>query len=258
MPEQPGLLVSGLMCQSVLFFLSLVRLMRGGGAYCGLALQAHLQAIQARGFEATPPIAPSIQQASRSRNRHRGHTQSDTQTFPQRQDVARRAPGVFLGGEAEEDPARPNRTMHGRPPTLGRQLSSADKAFPHKVRRALESGMLEYIPLDLLMDDACRHAAREPPMPESAFVISNGKLRLPNASFDVSKESKLSFDEWVGAGANLVVAMHKHLCADGDRGAGGPIALKIADLFEGHFKYLKNLPDARVQFDIVFDYDRRL
>lgn len=148
--------------------------------------------------------------------------------------------------------------MHRHPPTLSQQLSSADNVFLHKVQKALEAEMLEYIPLDLLTDEACRHMAREPPMPESAFVISNRKLRLPNASFNVSKESKLFFDEWISAGANLVAAICKNLHADGDCGAGGPIALEIADFFEGHFKYLKNLPDVKMQFDVVFDYNRRL
>lgn len=178
-----------------------------------------------------------------------------TRPFPRFGDAPHPAPGLLLGGDTE---ARTTRTMHGRPPVVGRQLSLADKVFPYKVKRALEAGMLEYIPLDLLTDEACRRAAREPPAPESAFVISNGKLHLPNTSFDVSKESKLGFDDWVGASTNFVAAMRKHLRADGDSGAGGPVALEIAASFEGHFNYLKNLPDARIQFEVVFDYDRRL
>lgn len=52
--------------------------------------------------------------------------------------------------------------------------------------------------------------------------------------------------------------MCKHLHAEGDHGAGGPIVLKIAKSFERHFNYLKNLPDTKVQFDVIFDYNQRL
>ncbi|KAG6887465.1 hypothetical protein C0992_012183 [Termitomyces sp. T32_za158] len=137
-------------------------------------------------------------------------------------------PGIFLGNASEalrlprlprvhdSPPSHPHpvRSLHGLPPTVSVQLSAADKVYPHRVRRSLESGMLEYIPLDLLTDEACRKAAREPPAPESAFVISNGKLRLPNSTFDSSKKGKLSFDDWCGAAENLVEAMRKHLRAD--------------------------------------------
>lgn len=230
-----------------------------------IALQTHLLAIQEQGFQTTRPAHGSGAESwdrslvrSRAGDRQTRNRDPTMPAFPRFNEDPIRALGIFLGAEADSEATRPNRTMHGRPPTIGRQLSSADKVFPHKVKRVLEAGMLEYIPLDLLTDDACRRAAREPPAPESAFVISNGKLRLPNASFNVLKESKLSFDEWVGAGANLVAAMRKHLRAEGDQGVGGPFALEIADSFEGHFKYLKNLPDAKVQFEVVFDYNRRL
>ena len=49
--------------------------------------------------------------------------------------------------------------------------------------------------LDLLMDDACWKAATEPPVSESTFVIANGKLWLPNASFNTLKEIKLTYHE---------------------------------------------------------------
>lgn len=106
-----------------------------------------------------------------------------------------RPSGIFLEDPVEERAGRPSCTMHGRPPAVGHQLSLADKVFFHKVKRALEVGMLKYIPLDLLTDDAYCRAAREPPPPKSAFFISNGKLCLLNASFDVAKKSKLSFDD---------------------------------------------------------------
>ncbi|KAG6875774.1 hypothetical protein C0992_002439 [Termitomyces sp. T32_za158] len=97
-----------------------------------------------------------------------------------------RAPGILLqdspGGSQSDATHRPARVFHGLPPEVGRMLSAADKL-----------------------------AAHEPPPPESAFVISNGKLRLPVASFDTLKEDKLSFDEWCGASDNLVEAMRKHL-----------------------------------------------
>lgn len=118
--------------------------------------------------------------------------------------------------------------------------------------------MLEYIPLDLLTDKACRHATWEPPPPESSFVIANGKLRLPNVSFDTSKESNLSFDDWSAASDNLIGAMHVHLCMDSDAGSGGPIANVIADSFATHFKQLKSRPNTHIKFSIIMDYDRRL
>lgn len=40
-------------------------------------------------------------------------------------------------------------------PAVSWLLSSADKVYPHKVVQALEQGMLEYIPLDLLTDEVC-------------------------------------------------------------------------------------------------------
>lgn len=79
------------------------------------------------------------------------------------------APGLLLQdefhGEAVPDLAdRPCCTFHGLPPDVGRMLSAADKVFPQKVIQVLESGMLEYIPLNLLTDDACHQAAHEPPL----------------------------------------------------------------------------------------------
>lgn len=118
--------------------------------------------------------------------------------------------------------------------------------------------MLEYIPLDLLTDEACHHAIREPSPPESSFVIANGKFHLANASFDTSKESKLSFDNWLATSDNFVGTMHVHLWAGSDEGSGGQVANAIADSFATHFKRLKSHPNAWVEFNIIIDYDQRL
>lgn len=172
-----------------------------------------------------------------------------------------RPPGILLsdamGHSDSTGTTIPPRALHGLPPDVGRLLSSTDKVYPRKVVRALEQGMFEYIPLDLLTDDACRRAMREP-LPELSFVISNGKLRLPNVSFDVSKESKLSFGEWAAASDNLVGAMRVHLYAGSDTGSGGPVANAIADCFAAHFKHLKSRPNARMEFNLILDYDQRL
>ncbi|KNZ76463.1 hypothetical protein J132_10438 [Termitomyces sp. J132] len=178
--------------------------------------------------------------------------------------VERLPPEIFLGDQVERTLGtsnalpKPTQSLHGLPPTLGRQLSAADKVFPHKVVRTLERGMLEYIPLDVLTDEACRNASREPPAPETSFVVSNGKWQLPGASFDVSKEGRLTFGEWCGAGENLVDAMRKNLRAEGEDRSGGPVAQAIAGTFASHFKRLRSLPNARVEFDVVLDYDRHL
>lgn len=118
--------------------------------------------------------------------------------------------------------------------------------------------MLEYIPLDLLTDKACQQVTQEPPPPDSFFVFANSKLHLPSASFDISKESKLSFNDWSAALDNLVGAMQVHLCAGSDGGSGSQVANAIADLFVAHFKWLKYCPNAWVKFNIIMDYDQRL
>ncbi|KAG6890152.1 hypothetical protein C0992_002957 [Termitomyces sp. T32_za158] len=173
-----------------------------------------------------------------------------------------RPPGILVGEGSmpvSEDTAPwATRTLHGLPPEVGRLLSAADKVFPYKVIRALEAGMLEYIPLNLLTDEACRLAAHKPPPAESAFVIANGKLRLPAASFDTSKEDKLTFDDWCGASDNFVEAMCKHLHAGDEPHSGGHVANVIADSFARHFRYLKNMNNARLLFPVVLHYDRRL
>ena len=102
----------------------------------------------------------------------------------------------------------------------------------------MDRGMLEYISLDLLRDGACHKAVREPPTPESTFVISNGKLQLSNTTFDTLKEWKLSFDDWCKAGKNLVDAMWKHLRVGDDPCPGGAITQTIVNSFHGHFKHL--------------------
>ncbi|KAG6889355.1 hypothetical protein C0992_005583 [Termitomyces sp. T32_za158] len=122
---------------------------------------------------------------------------------------------------------------------------------------SLEGGCSD-ISLNLLTDEACHLAAHELPPPKSAFVISNGKLRLLVASFNISKEDKLSFDEWCGASDNLVEAMHKHLWAGDELQSGGHVANVIVDLFAHHFKYLKNMNNMRLLFLVVLHYDRHL
>ena len=94
--------------------------------------------------------------------------------------------------------------------------------------------MLEYVPVDLLRDGACHKAAREPPTPESAFAISNGKLQLLNTTFDTLKEWKLSFDDWCKASKNLVDTMCKHLRAGDNPCPGGDITQAIVNSFHGH------------------------
>ncbi|KAG5352312.1 hypothetical protein J132_08667 [Termitomyces sp. J132] len=108
------------------------------------------------------------------------------------------------------------------------------------------------------MDEACCNATREPPASEMSFVVSNRKLWLPGASFDVLKEGKLTFEKWSGVGDNLVDAMRKHLWAEGEDCSGGPIAQAITGTFTFHFKCLCSLPNARVEFDVVLYYDCQL
>lgn len=90
-------------------------------------------------------------------------------------------------------------SLHSMLPEIGRLLSTSDKVYLHKVIKSLEQGMFEYILLDLMTNKACWKATRELPPPELSFVISNGKLQPPNASFNTSKESKLSFNNWCSA-----------------------------------------------------------
>ncbi|KAG6882492.1 hypothetical protein C0992_011526, partial [Termitomyces sp. T32_za158] len=89
-----------------------------------------------------------------------------------------RAPGVLIqdvGGETSIDgSSRQARVFHGLPPEVGRLLSAADKVFPQKVIRVLENGFFEYIPLNLLTDEACRLAAHEPPPPDSSYLFAGG------------------------------------------------------------------------------------
>ncbi|KAG5351427.1 hypothetical protein C0989_006502 [Termitomyces sp. Mn162] len=176
-------------------------------------------------------------------------------------------PGVLLGnidfGHGTAEPLfprvpRPTHSLHGLLPVVGHQLSAADKVFSWKVVHVLKKEMLEYIPLDQLTDEACHTAAHEPPVPESTFVMADGKLHLPNTSFNLSKEIKLTYKDWSAASDNLVDAMHKHLWAEGDNHSGGCIAQAIANSFAAHFKNLHNLPNARVEFDVVLDYDCHL
>ncbi|KAG6897693.1 hypothetical protein C0992_012162 [Termitomyces sp. T32_za158] len=158
---------------------------------------------------------------------------------------APRGPGIFLGEELDSSTVPGESFLPQRalcPASC--QLLAADKVFPQKVQCSLKNGMLKYIPLDLLTDEACRIAAHEPPAPELAFVIANGKLHLPNTTFDSSREGKLSFDDWSGASNNLVKAMQKHLRADSDGASGGPVAQEIANSFAGHFRHLKALPNS--------------
>ena len=84
------------------------------------------------------------------------------------------------------------------------------------------------------------------PVPESAFVIVNRKLWLPNTSFDTLKEIKLTYNEWCKASANIVDAMQRHLQAGDDLVLGGQVAQAIADCFQGHFKYLRSLPNCAI------------
>ncbi|KAG5719677.1 hypothetical protein E4T56_gene2054 [Termitomyces sp. T112] len=176
-------------------------------------------------------------------------------------------PGVLLGnidfGHGTAEPLfprvpRPTHSLHGLLPVVGHQLSAADKVFSWKVVHVLKKEMLEYIPLDQLTDEACHTAAHEPPVPESTFVMADGKLHLHNTSFNLSKEIKLTYKDWSAASDNLVDAMHKHLWAEGDNHSGGCIAQAIANSFAAHFKNLHNLPNARVEFDVVLDYDCHL
>lgn len=71
------------------------------------------------------------------------------------------SPGILVTDPSSQVPfnspgtSHPARMLHNLPPKIGRLLLSFDKVFPHKVVHALEQGMLEYIPLDLLTDKAC-------------------------------------------------------------------------------------------------------
>ncbi|KAG6887196.1 hypothetical protein C0992_000196 [Termitomyces sp. T32_za158] len=176
--------------------------------------------------------------------------------------LLKRAPSILLhDSPADSPPEAANHlahVFHELPLEVGRMLLAADKVFPHKVIHVLEGGMLEFIPLNLLTDKACCVATHKPPPPESDFVISNSKLRLPVASFDTSKEDKLSFDEWCGTSDNLVEAMHKHLHAGEELQSSGHIVNVIADPFARHFKYLKNMNNACLLFPVVLHYDCHL
>ncbi|KAG6875382.1 hypothetical protein C0992_004044, partial [Termitomyces sp. T32_za158] len=168
-------------------------------------------------------------------------------------------PGLFLGEDAgtRREPSPIRRVRHGRPPAIGRLLSAADKVFPRKVVVALEQRMLDYIPLDYLTDEACRRAARDTSALDSSLIVTNGRLR-PTSTFDASKEEKLSFDDWSAAADNFVEALRIHLRTEGYDRSGGPVANEIADSFAKHFRHLKHMPNARLRFSVVLDYDRRL
>lgn len=138
---------------------------------CTPALQEHLLAIQTCGFSVDPPVFPN-----------RGHPVSQAHSLPRagsdrfsawpadvgdhlappslhQNDLQARTPGIFLGEATETKVPHSAHTMHGWLPVVGHQLSAADRVFPHKVKHALEAGMLEYISLDLLTNEACCCAA---------------------------------------------------------------------------------------------------
>lgn len=52
--------------------------------------------------------------------------------------------------------------------------------------------------------------------------------------------------------------MRKHLRAGDEAHSGGHVTNVIADSFARHFKYLKNMNNARVLFPVIQHYDRRL
>ena len=151
----------------------------------------------------------------------------------------------------------PVRTCHGQPPAVGCMLLSADKVFPYKVVHMLEGGMLEYIPLDVLTNNACCLAMQEHVPSKQSLVVNRGKLKMHGATFN-TKEAKLSFEEWLCTTDNLVDAMHKHLCAGDDPYPKEEIAGEITDSFAAHFHHLKNLLNAQLQFNAILDYDHHL
>ncbi|KAG6878881.1 hypothetical protein C0992_006929 [Termitomyces sp. T32_za158] len=109
------------------------------------------------------------------------------------------APSVLMHGDPpEEAGARPFRMLHGLPPDIGHLLSAGDKIFPQKVVRILEMGMFEYIPLNVLTDDACRLAAHKPPPLDTEFILANGKLCILAVSLTQARRQRSPLTTDVG------------------------------------------------------------
>lgn len=68
--------------------------------------------------------------------------------------------------------------------------------------------------------------------------LEGGTITVKAATFNASKEWKVTALEWVKASNHYINLLHTHLWARGDSAPGGPATCDIADKWDTHFRHI--------------------
>ncbi|KAF8056654.1 hypothetical protein FPV67DRAFT_1456765 [Lyophyllum atratum] len=99
-----------------------------------------------------------------------------------------------------------------------------------RVIRILRDGWNDYIPLDVLTNDACRSATFAPSRHDDAAIALNqsGRLQVRASYIDASKEAEMTCFERMQAAHYFVEALPTHLLAGGNPSPGDYGAVAIS------------------------------
>jgi hypothetical protein len=116
-------------------------------------------------------------------------------------------------------------------------LNLNNLVLPAAIIQTLKAGWNEHIPLTSLTNQACCKATLAAMHTlESGFTLgSDGRLVVKSLLLDFSKEDLIEMIEWFKASHHLVMAMAKHLFAQGDTAPGSLAAKTITKTFKQHF-----------------------
>ena len=92
----------------------------------------------------------------------------------------------------------------------------------------------------------------------AVFTAGWYRYNCEGATFDASKESKLSPLEWLDALGCFVSLTWKHLWAGNNADPGSPTARSLANLWAVHFQHIQTQSDFEDRFSVYLEYDMQV
>lgn len=128
---------------------------------------------------------------------------------------------------------------------------------PPRIVRILQQGGTKYFPLSAITYRACSTAAQTSAADDQTLALSDGRLEIQEAKFDISNEDTISLGDLAEAYNVLPEMIRQHLRVN-ESTIGGPVASEWADAWTHHYNHISTRSDFRTNARVYVLYDKAI